>query len=116
MKTETTKRTSDALDDRIASARLDFDDKLAEVKERLTFAREKLSSLDDIIGTNPWVRLGLSTAAGVAIGLVGRRLVRTGFRFGLALGAKQILRYAFDTAFDAGQRDGVRLAAADQST
>jgi len=62
-----------------------------------------IALLDDVIGTNPWLRIGLSTAIGVAVGLAGGRVLKSSVvRFALALSAKRILRSAFDTAFDAG--------------
>ncbi|HUQ05130.1 MAG TPA: hypothetical protein VM261_21655 [Kofleriaceae bacterium] len=75
-------------------------------------AAEVLSLVDDLIGDNPWVRLGASAAVGVAAGLFGRSLVRSGFRFALAAGARRLVRVAFDAAFEAGHRDGARLAGA----
>jgi hypothetical protein len=75
---------------------------------------EVLSLVDDILGDDPWVRLGASAALGAAVGLFGRSLVRSGFRFGLALGAKRLARLAFELAFEAGHRDGARLAGTGQ--
>lgn len=100
----------DQLDQRIAAARVDLDGKLDELQRRIRAASEKLS-IDDLLGNNPWVRLGVSTAVGFVAGLAGRRLVRTGFRLALAMSAKRIARYAFEAAFDAGQRDGLRSIA-----
>lgn len=68
--------------------------------------------LGDVLGDNPWVRLGVSVAAGVLAGLAGPRALKSGARFALALGAKRLARYAFDVAFQAGHRDGVRLGGA----
>ncbi len=73
---------------------------------------EVLSLVDDILGDNPWVRLGASAAVGAAAGLFGRTLLRSGFRFALAVGTKRLARMAFAAAFDAGHRDGARLAGA----
>lgn len=75
-----------------------------------------LQLVDEYLGDSPWVRVGVSAAVGFAAGLAGGRLVRSGLRFGFALGAKRLARYAFDTAFEAGHRDGLRAVGAGRTT
>jgi len=70
-----------------------------------------LSIVDDVLANNPWVRLGVSTAVGFLVGIVGGgRVLRTGARFAFAAGARYAARHAFDLAFEAGHRDGSRRA------
>lgn len=71
-----------------------------------------LQLVDEYLGDSPWVRVGVSAAVGLVAGLAGGRLVRSGVRFAFAVGAKRLARYAFDTAFAAGHRDGSRVAQA----
>lgn len=77
-----------------------------------------LSIVDDVLGKNPWVRLGVSAAVGLLVGIVGGgRVVRAGARLAFAAGARHAARYAFDVAFDTGQRHAAqqRQAAAERS-
>lgn len=69
-----------------------------------------LSLVDDVLGQNPWVRFGVSGAVGFLIGIAGGRVVKAGARLALAAGARHLAGYAFDAAFDAGNRDGGRFA------
>lgn len=84
---------------------------LDEIERRLGAIAGAMSS-DDLLA-NPWVRLGLSTAAGFALGLAGRQMVNGGMRMALELGTRRILRYAFDAAFEAGHADGLAAAGND---
>lgn len=75
-------------------------------------ADDVLSIVDEVLGTNPWIRLGLSAAVGFVVGIAGgSRIVRAGAEIALTVGARRLARHAFDAAFEAGHRDGSRLDA-----
>ena len=105
MNTETTRASTDAtsptIEDRV-------DDGIDDIGARIEAARR---DLDAVLGTNPWVRLGVSTAVGFAVGLAGGRVLRSGLRFALALGARRLVRHAFEAAFDVGQAHAARADA-----
>lgn len=81
-----------------------------ETENQLSLADEVLILVDDVLGDNPWVRVGVSAVLGFVVGLAGGQIVRSGARLALSMGAQRLARYAFDAAFEAGHRDAIRLA------
>jgi hypothetical protein len=63
--------------------------------------------------TEAWTWLGLSAAAGFALGAARGRVLGPAIRMALEIGGTRILRHAFELAFEAGARHGSKNAGGD---